>query len=40
MSVFKFSSLNVRGLRNREKKRSIFEYLEVIIISLSFVICS
>ena len=28
MSVFKFLSLNVRGLRNREKGRSIFAYLK------------
>ena len=28
MSVFKFLSLNVRGLRNREKRRSIFAYLK------------
>ena len=28
MSVFKFLSLNVRGLRNREKRRSIFVYLK------------
>ena len=28
MSVFKVSSLNVRGLRNREKGRSIFAYLK------------
>ena len=28
MSVFKFLSLNVRGLRNREKRRSIFGYLK------------
>ena len=28
MSVFKFLSLNVRGLRNREKRRSLFAYLK------------
>jgi len=28
MSVFKFLSLNVRGVRNREKGRSIFAYLK------------
>ena len=28
MSVFKFLSLNVRGLRNQEKRRSIFAYLK------------
>ena len=28
MSVFKFLSLNVRGLRNREKRRSIFAHLK------------
>ena len=28
MSVFKFLSLNVRGLRNRGKRRSIFAYLK------------
>ena len=28
MSGFKFLSLNVRGLRNREKGRSIFAYLK------------
>ena len=28
MSVFKSYSLNVRGLRNREKRRSIFAYLK------------
>ena len=28
MSVYKFLSLNVRGLRNREKRRSIFAYLK------------
>lgn len=28
MSVFNFLSLNVRGLRNREKRRSIFAHLK------------
>ena len=28
MSVLKFLSLNVRGLRNEEKRRSIFSYLK------------
>ena len=28
MAVLKFLSLNVRGLRNREKRRSIFSYLK------------
>ena len=28
MSILKFLSLNVRGLRNREKRRSIFSYLK------------
>ena len=28
MSVLKFLSLNVRGLRNKEKRRSVFSYLK------------
>ena len=28
MSVLKFLSLNVRGLRNQEKRRSVFAYLK------------
>ena len=29
MSVLKFLSLNVRGLRNEEKRRSILSYLKI-----------